>query len=77
MRCMNALKDPPAVPNVEDWCDRTIAATLLRVSTSTVIRMVADGRLREYRVGTCALYWRAEVNRLAEARKQAGISRDE
>lgn len=74
---MNALDKPTALPNPEDWCDRSMAATLLRVSTHTVVRMGDDGRLKAYAIGSCTLYWRAHVNQLAEARRQAGIGRDE
>jgi excisionase family DNA binding protein len=64
------------IPNPEEWADRTVAARLLRVSLKTVGRMADDGRLTPYRIGECLMFWRPEVNQLAEARRIAGIGDD-
>ena len=72
---MDAPKLP--IPNPEDWTDRNGAARLLGVDPATVSRMADDGRLKVYPIGTCRLFWRPQVNALAEARRIAGIGRDD
>jgi excisionase family DNA binding protein len=65
------------IPNPEDWADRTIAARLLRVSVRTVMRMAEDGRLTGHPIGECLLFWRPQINQLAEARRIAGVGEED
>lgn len=71
------------LPNPDDWLTRAAAAEVLGVDPATVSRMVEKRRLKAYAPATGpgdtrppAMFWRAEVDQLREARKIAreGIS---
>jgi excisionase family DNA binding protein len=47
------------------------ALAALACHRSTLYDMLADGRLTNHRIGEHPVFWRAEVERLAEARKIA------
>lgn len=66
------------IPNASDWLTRGAAAEILDVDPTTVLRMVKAGRLQVYwparAVGEWRpfhMFWRGEVEALAQARKIA------
>ena len=61
------------IPNPQDWCTWAYAAHRLGVARQTVVNMVGDGRLTEYRNhGGAPMLWLPELEELAAARKRAG-----
>lgn len=59
------------VPNPDDWMDAALAREHLGVTPSTLYLMLADGRLRSFKIGGARLFWRDDVCELAAARDRA------
>jgi len=63
------------IPNPEDWLDAEGVATVLNRSRATVYSMAERGVITPYFIGGLKLYWRPEVQTIAEAlRKLAARS---
>jgi excisionase family DNA binding protein len=57
------------LPNPDSWCDITDAVKLTGLSRQGIYGFVADGRLKDYRIGRHRVFWRADVVALADAVK--------
>lgn len=69
---MNETQTLP-IPNPQDWCTWRYAQELLNVSRQTVVRMVNDGVLTQYRMaGGAPMFWLPEVREIAAARRRIG-----
>ena len=63
-------------PNPQDWATWAHVQSVLGVSRQTVIRMVAEGLLTQYRIaGGHPVFWLSEVQELREARERCGRGR--
>lgn len=73
MCAMNGTQTLP-LPNPGDWATWAYTQQVLKVSRQSVVRMVNDGRLTQYRMaGGHPMFWLPEVRELAAARQRAGI----
>ncbi len=56
------------LPNPEAWCDATQAEAVLGISRTRLYSLIAGGVLRDYKIGTARVFWRAELLELKSAR---------
>jgi hypothetical protein len=69
------LKETPVdlpAPNPTDWVDTEGAARILQRTRSTVYEYVGAGVLDQYRIGSHAVYWVADVEHMARALRALG-----
>jgi hypothetical protein len=72
------MSDTQISPNPGMWCTWKYAEDLLGVTRQTVVRMVADEILTQYRnLGGAPMFWLAEVEEIAAARRRVGRGRGE
>lgn len=64
-----AIQTVLSVPNPHEWADITEAVKITGLSRQGIYGFVADGRLKDYRIGRHRVFWRADVVALAEAVK--------
>lgn len=62
------------LPNPSDWLSIDQAAEALSVRRGAIYQMMADGRLRKYRIGSHTVLWSSEVTELAAAVRLAGVA---
>jgi excisionase family DNA binding protein len=62
------------LPNPSDWLSVNQAAEALGVRRGAIYQMMADGRLRRYRIGSHTVLWNSEVTELAAAVRLAGVA---
>ena len=56
------------IPNPEDWLDVRRAAALIGCAKPTVYDLFKRGVLAPYYIGSFTVLWRADVQRVADAR---------
>jgi excisionase family DNA binding protein len=76
IRGMANTHDEPVLfklPNPQDWLDAEGAAKLLNRSRATVYDMASRGVLTAYEVGGLKIYWRPEVETIANALRALAV----
>ncbi|MDQ1700674.1 MAG: hypothetical protein QOG34_2537 [Frankiaceae bacterium] len=63
------------LPNPEAWLDAEQAIAKLGVSRATLYAMLADGRIGDYKIGAVRVFWRVEIDELAQALKRVKARR--
>ncbi len=72
MKQTAATQDPLfKTPNPDDWMDSHSAIAALKINRSTLYAMLGDGRSTGHKGGGLRLFWRPEIETLAEALRMA------